>query len=106
YHFTTNPERYRRFWQGPIMYYNNIWNVPAPLRLPHAIAGLNHLGRLSRTLLRNVFPQSTYSLSLRMAHEVDYWDPDIIRSEERRVGKERRTRRSASHYGSIEDTHC
>ena len=78
YHFTTNPERYRRFWQGPIMYYNNIWNVPAPLRLPHAIAGLNHLGRLSRTLLRNVFPQSTYSLSLRMAHEVDYWDPDII----------------------------
>jgi len=78
YHFATKPERYRRFWQGPIMYYNNIWHVPAPLRLPHAIAGLNHLGRLSRTLLRNVFPQSTYSLSLRMAHEVDYWDPDII----------------------------
>jgi hypothetical protein len=25
-----------------------------------------------------VFPQSTYSLSLRMAHEADYWDPDII----------------------------
>ena len=78
YHFTTNPDRYRRFWQGPIMYYNNIWHVPAPLRLPHAIAGLNHLGRLSRTLFRNVFPQSTYSLSLRMAHDVDYWDPDII----------------------------
>jgi len=78
YHFATNPDRYRRFWQGPIMYYNNIWHVPAPLRLPHAIAGLNHLGRLSRTLFRNVFPQSTYSLSLRMAHEVDYWDPDTI----------------------------
>ena len=78
YHFTTNPDRYRRFWQGPIMYYNNIWHVPAPLRLPHAIAGLNHLGRLSRTLFRNVFPQSTYSLSLRMAHDVDYWDPEII----------------------------
>jgi hypothetical protein len=78
YYFTTNPDRYRRFWQGPIMYYNNIWHVPAPLRLPHAIAGLNHLGRLSRTLFRNVFPQSTYSLSLRMAHDVDYWDPDII----------------------------
>ena len=78
YNFATNPNRYRRFWQGPIMYYNNIWDVPAPLRLPHAIAGLNHLGRLSRTLFRNVFPQSTYSLSLRMAHEVDYWDPDTI----------------------------
>jgi Glycosyl transferase family group 2 len=78
YNFATNPNRYRRFWQGPIMYYNNIWDVPAPLRLPHAIAGLNHLGRLSRTLFRNVFPQSTYSLSLRMAHEVGYWDPDTI----------------------------
>ncbi len=78
YNFSTNPKRYRRFWQGPILYYNNIWNVPAPLRLPHALAGLNHLGRLSRSFLRNTFPQSTYSLSLRMAQEVDYWDPDVI----------------------------
>jgi hypothetical protein len=78
YNFATNPDRYRRFWQGPIFYYNNIWHVPAPLRLPHALAGLNHLGRLSRTILRNTFPQSTYSLSLRMAHEAGYWDPDVI----------------------------
>ncbi len=78
YNFATHPDRYRRFWQGPIFYYNNIWHVPAPARLPHALAGLNHLGRLSRGFLRMNFPQSTYSLSLRMAHEVDYWDPDVI----------------------------
>ncbi len=78
YNFATSPNRYRRFWQAPILYYNNIWHVPAPARLPHALAGLNHLGRLSRSFLRMNFPQSTYSLSLRMAHEVDYWDPDII----------------------------
>ncbi len=78
YNFATDPNRYRRFWQGPIMYYNNIWDVPAPLRLPHALAGLNHLGRLSRSFLRNTFPQSTYSLSLRMAHQVGYWDTDTI----------------------------
>lgn len=78
YNFATNPNRYRRFWQGPIMYYNNIWHVPAPLRLPHTLAGLNHLGRLSRSFLRQTFPQSTYSLSLRMAHEAGYWDPDVI----------------------------
>jgi len=78
YNFATDPNRYRRFWQGPILYYNNIWEVPAPLRLPHALAGLNHLGRLSRSFMRNVFPQSTYSLSLRMAHEAGYWDPDTI----------------------------
>jgi len=78
YRFATDPQRYRRFWQAPIFYYNNIWEVPAPLRLPHALAGLNHLARLSRSRLRMVFPQSTYSLSLKMAHEVGYWDPNVI----------------------------
>ncbi len=78
FNFATHPQRYRKFWQGPIFYYNNIWHVPAPARLPHALAGLNHLGRLSRSFGRMSFPQSTYSLSLRMAHDVGYWDPDII----------------------------
>jgi hypothetical protein len=78
YQFATNDNRYRRFWQGPIFYYNNIWHVPAPARLPHALSGMVHLGRVSRGFCRMVFPQSTYSLSLRMANEVGYWDPDII----------------------------
>jgi Glycosyl transferase family group 2 len=78
YKFATNPHRYRRFWQGPIFYYNNIWHVPAPARLQHALSGMTHLGRLSRTFFRMVFPQSTYSLSLQMAHDVGFWDPDIV----------------------------
>ncbi len=78
YHFATDPDRYRRFWQAPILYYNNIWEVPAPLRLPHALAGLNHLGKLSRSRFRMVFPQSSYTLSLKMAHRVGYWDTDIV----------------------------
>lgn len=78
YHFATHPHRYRRFWQGPIFYYNNIWHVPAPMRLPHALSGMVQLGRVSRGFFRMVFPQSTYTLSLRMASEVGYWDPDII----------------------------
>ncbi len=78
YGFATHPQRYRRFWQAPIFFYNNIWDVPAPLRMAHCLSGLGHVARLSRSFFRMVFPQSTYSLSLRMAHEVDYWDPDII----------------------------
>jgi hypothetical protein len=77
YKFATNPKRYRRFWQAPIFYYNNVWTVPAPLRLPNSLGGLNHLAKLTRKYVV-LFPQSTYSLSLRMAHEVDYWDPDVI----------------------------
>ena len=77
YHFATDPRRYRRFWQAPIFFYNNIWQVPAPLRVPNAIAGLVHLSRLTRQR-KVLFSQSTYSLSMRMAHDVGYWDTDII----------------------------
>ena len=77
YYFATNPRRYRRFWQGPIFYYNNVWDVPAPLRIQNSLGGINHLAKLVRkyTVL---FPQSTYSLSLRMCHDVGYWDVDVV----------------------------
>ena len=77
YKFATNRMRYRRFWQAPIFFYNNVWDVPAPLRLSNSLGGLNQLVKLTRKYAIR-FPQSTYSLSLRMADEVDYWDPDII----------------------------
>lgn len=77
YKFATHPQRHRRFWQGPIFLYNNIWEVPAPLRLPNALGALNHLVRLTRKY-RVLFPQSTYSLSLRMVDEVGYWDVDVV----------------------------
>ncbi len=75
--FATDPNRYRRFWQAPIFFYNNIWQVPAPLRVPNALGGLIHLSRLSRRR-RVLFSQSTYSLSMQMAKDVGYWDTDVI----------------------------
>ena len=75
--FATDQNRYRRFWQAPIFFYNNIWQVPAPLRVPNALQGLVHLSRLTRKR-RVLFSQSTYSLSMRMAHDVGYWDRDVI----------------------------
>ena len=45
--------------------------------MPNAIAGLVHLCRLSRRR-KVLFSQSTYTLSMRMAHDVGYWDVDII----------------------------
>lgn len=77
FYFATNPRRYRMFWQGPIFYYNNVWDVPAPLRIQNSLGGINHLAKLVRkyTVL---FPQSTYSLSMRMCHDVGYWDVDVV----------------------------
>ncbi len=77
YVFATHPKRYRRFWQAPILLYNNIWEVPAPLRLPNGLGSLNHVARLARKH-RIIFPQSCYSLSFLMAKEVGYWDVDVI----------------------------
>ncbi len=77
YEFATNPKRYRRFWQPPITLYNNIWEVPAPLRLPNGLGSLNHVARLARKH-RIVFPQSCYSLSYQMAKDVGYWDVDVV----------------------------
>lgn len=75
--FAIDPQRYRRFWQAPIFFYNNIWAVPSPLRIPNALSGMIHLSRLSRKN-KVAFSQSTYCLSMRMAHDVGYWDVDVI----------------------------
>ena len=77
YYFATNPHRFRTFWQGPIFYYNNVWDVPAPLRLQNSLGGVNHLAKLMRKHVV-LFPQSTYSLSMRMAKDVGYWDVDVV----------------------------
>ena len=77
YYFATEPMRYRTFWQGPIFYYNNVWDVPAPLRVQNGLGGINHLAKLSRKYVV-LFPQSTYSLSMRMCHDVGYWDVDVV----------------------------
>jgi hypothetical protein len=77
YYFATHRNRHRMFWQAPIFYYNNVWDVPAPLRIQNSLGGINHLAKLTRkyTVL---FPQSTYSLSMRMARDVGYWDVDVV----------------------------
>lgn len=77
YLFSTDPSRHRKFWQAPIFLYNNIWSVPMPIRVVSVLAGLNFLADLCKGH-KILFPQSTYTLSLRLAYEVGYWDVDVI----------------------------
>lgn len=77
YKFATDPNRYRRFWQSAILLTNNIWDSPAPLRVASSLSGLHLLSNLTRSN-RMYFPQSTYSLSLKMADDVGFWDADVI----------------------------
>ncbi len=75
--FLTARDRYRTFWQPTIFNSNNIWDIPAPLRIPDGLSGIN---RLSNLLLPGSvkFPTSCYSLSWQMLNEVDYWDEEVI----------------------------
>jgi hypothetical protein len=77
YKFATDPQRYRRFWQSAILLNNNIWDSPAPLRVASALAGVHIMSNLVRRS-RMMFPQSTYTLSMKMADDVGFWDVDVI----------------------------
>lgn len=77
YLFLTARDPYRTFWQPTIFNSNNIWDIPAPLRIPDGLSGINRLSNL--VMPGSVrFPTSCYSLSWKMLHEVDYWDEEVI----------------------------
>ena len=77
YLFLTAEDRYRTFWQPTIFNSNNIWDIPAPLRIMDGLSGINRLSNL--VMPGSVkFPTSCYSLSWQMLNQVDYWDEEVI----------------------------
>ena len=76
YKFLTNENRHLLFWQPVILYYTNIWRVPAPVRL------MNTLGSVWQTALNSrtdrLVNYAIYSVSLKLLDEVGYWDVDVI----------------------------
>lgn len=74
--FLDDPQRYKRFWQPVILFYNNIWRLPAITRVVNTLSSLGHMSFQPRKdKLINV---SNYSLSFKLLHGVGYWDPDKI----------------------------
>lgn len=76
YHFLDHPKRYERFWQPSIVFYNNIWRIPAPIRALVTVWGVVHIYLLVRR--DRLINFSTYSLSLRLLRSVGYWDTNVI----------------------------
>lgn len=74
--FLDDPKRYNRIWQPSIMFYNNIWKVPAPVRVLASIFSVSQMFILMRQ--DRLVNFSTYSTSLKMIHEIGYWDTDVI----------------------------
>jgi hypothetical protein len=75
--FVAAEDRYGRFWQAPLFYYNNIWKVPAPVRFMQYFMQALMLGDFASPFSRPL-PISTYTLSLDLLESTGYWDPAII----------------------------
>jgi len=76
YKFLTEEHRHLRFWQPVILFYTNIWRVPAPIRVMNSLGSVWQTAQNSRT--DRLVNYSMYSLSMKLLHEVGYWDVDVI----------------------------
>lgn len=78
--FAVHPDRYLRFWQAPIRYHTNIWEISPPMRLLNAYSGAFELAYLAAPWWIPL-PMSSYTLSMRLLDGSGYWDPDVIADE-------------------------
>lgn len=76
YLFLTSSKPFNRIWQGSIRFYNNIWQVPAPIRVLASIFSVSQMFILMRQ--DRLINFSTYSTSLKLIDSIGYWDTDVI----------------------------
>ena len=74
--FLDNPNRYQRFWQPAIVYYNNFWRLPALSRVANTFGTILGMAQLVRT--DRLINLANYSLSFRLLDQIGFWDPDVI----------------------------
>jgi hypothetical protein len=75
--FAADDRRHLTFWQAPLFFYNNIWQVPAPVRFTTWMQHAVQLAELAMPRFDSL-PISTYTLSLQLCERCGYWDPAVI----------------------------
>jgi len=76
YKFLTDSKPYNKFWQSAVVFYNNIWEVPAPTRITSFFGNLYRMALLTQG--DRLLTHATYSLSMQLIVDVDFWDVDVI----------------------------
>lgn len=76
YEFLNTDKPYNKIWQGNIVFYNNIWQVPAPVRVMASMFSVIQMYILMRK--DRLINFSTYSTTLKHVDEIGYWDTDVI----------------------------
>ena len=76
YDFLSVAKPFNKIWQGAVVFYNNIWKVPAPVRVLSAMFSVIQIHILMRS--DRLINFSTYTTSLKHVHDIGYWDTDVI----------------------------
>jgi cellulose synthase/poly-beta-1,6-N-acetylglucosamine synthase-like glycosyltransferase len=76
YLYLSDPDHAYHFYQGAILFYNNIWRIPLPSRVVNTMFSISNLAILSQK--NKLINFSTYSLSLATAVQAGYWGTDVI----------------------------
>jgi cellulose synthase/poly-beta-1,6-N-acetylglucosamine synthase-like glycosyltransferase len=74
--FLDDPNRYLKFWQPAIVFYNNIWRIPAMTRVINTFSNIWQIGLLVRR--DRLINFSNYSATFSMIDKIGYWDTDVI----------------------------
>lgn len=72
--FATDARRHAMIWQAPILLDNDIWRTNAIIRLVTFFSNAVTSGDMNNPWEAR-FPYSSYSISLNLLEEVNYWDP-------------------------------
>lgn len=75
YKYITDTEREFHFYHGAIMYYENFWEVPFPIRM---LVTFSSIWNLSHLINASLLPLSTYTLSLDSVRRAGWWSVDVI----------------------------
>lgn len=76
YDFLSLDKPYNVIWQGAVMFYNNIWQVPAPIRVIAAVFSVTQMYILKRA--DKLVNFSTYTTTLKHVVDIGFWDTDVI----------------------------
>lgn len=76
YNFLTSGHKFLTFWQPVVLFYANIWRVPAPIRVMSSLSSVWQTALNSRA--DRLVNYSIYSTSMKLLDDVGYWDVDVI----------------------------